>query len=202
MRCYLVRHAVTGETGARLSGRAAGIALSGEGRAMAGRLADHLAPVRLAAIYTSPIQRCRETAAFLAAPHGLDPVRDPRFTEVDYGAWTGRPLKSLYRLKAWQRLMAAPSRFAFPDGETLREAQQRAVDGVEEVAARHRNQAAAVVAHSDVIRVVLAHYLGMPLDALHRLDVAPASVSALDLGADGSVRVPIVNYVPDPREWR
>lgn len=202
MRCYLIRHAVTGETGARLSGRKSGIALSGEGRVMAERLAEHLGPLRLTAVYTSPIQRCRETAAFVAARHALEPIRDARFTEVDYGAWTGRSLKSLHRLKAWQRLMAVPSRFAFPEGETLREAQRRSVEAVEDLAVRHPRQAVAVVAHSDVIRLVLTHYLGMPLDAFHRLDVAPASVSVVDLSPGGAIGVPIVNHVADPGAWR
>lgn len=193
MRCYLVRHAVTAETGLRLSGRIEGIALSDEGRAMAEAVASELSGVRLAAVYTSPIQRCRETASIVAAAHGLEWRSDDRLTEVDFGTWSGRTLKSLHRLAAWRRLLAFPSRFAFPDGESLRTAQQRSIDAIEELAGRHRREAIAVVAHSDVIRLTIAHYLAMPLDALHRLEIAPASVSVLDLAAEGPPRIPIVN---------
>lgn len=194
MRVILVRHAVTGETGSSLTGRLAGVALSADGIAMAEELAASLSGLALKAIYSSPIQRCRETAAILAREHRL-PVRTrSAFVEADYGAWSGRSLKSLYRLKAWGMLMSAPSRFRFPDGETLAEVQARAVAGVETLAAAHSpGDVVVVCSHNDVIRVVLAHYLGVPLDLVHRLDARPASVSIIDLAKNGRVAVPVVN---------
>ena len=114
--------------------------------------------------------------------------------EADYGTWSGRSLKSLYRLKAWQQLMAEPTRFRFPEGETLFEVQHRAVQGVQRLVDEHRERdMIAICSHSDVIRVTLAHYLGMPLDLIHRLDVRPASVSIIDVHAGGRVAVPVIN---------
>lgn len=193
MRLYLIRHAVTAETGVTLSGRQSGIPLSSAGIAMAERAAAQLAGVQMRAVYTSPILRCRQTARAFGAVWDRAPTVDRGLIEADYGAWTGRSLKSLYRLKSWQRLMQSASRFRFPEGETLEEVQRRAVATVEAMAQDHRSDAVAAVSHADVIRVILAHYLGMPLDLVHRLAVGPASVSVVDLHASGVVAVPTIN---------
>ncbi len=89
--------------------------------------------------------------------------------------------------------MVAPSRVRFPGGESLVEVQARAVGACEELGTRHDGHPVAVVTHADVIRLLLAHYLGVPLDLYHRVSVAPASVSVVDLPAKGPPRVPIVN---------
>lgn len=194
MEILLLRHAVTAETGRTLSGRLPDIHLSVDGVVMAEELRDSLAGRRIAAVYSSPIERCRETAAIVARPHDTRVRIRKGLVEADYGAWSGRPLASLRRLKAWQRLMAEPVRFRFPDGESLREVQARAVGVIEEIVAAHRrNDLVALCSHADVIRVVLAHHLGMPLDLVHRLDVRPASISVLQLDRDGRVGVPIIN---------
>ncbi len=193
MRLYLIRHAVTAETGVTLSGRQSGIPLSAAGVTMAERVAGELGDLPPRAVYTSPILRCRQTARPIGAAWDMVPMIDRGLIEADYGTWTGRSLKSLYRLKAWQRLMASASRFRFPQGETLEEVQRRSVASVEAMADRHGSDAVAAVSHADVIRVVLAHYLGMPLDLVHRLSVGPASISVVELYRSGSVAVPIVN---------
>ena len=202
MRLYLIRHAVTPETGKRLSSLDPDISLSVAGQAMAKDLGTHLSPIQLDAIYSSPVQRCRETASAVATGRGLRVRIDKAFTEADFGTWLGRPLRSLYKLKAWQELMTSASRFRFPDGETLEEVQRRSVAGVEQLADKHKDSTIALATHADVIRVVLAHYLGMPLDLVHRLDAGAASVSVVDLHPSGPVQVPIINHVVDAGRWR
>jgi probable phosphoglycerate mutase len=113
--------------------------------------------------------------------------------EADYGRWSGRTLSSLRRLKAWNRLMMSASRFRFPEGETLEEVQRRGVRAVEGLVAHHPKKTVVAVSHADVIRCVLAHYLGVPLDLVHRLHVAPASVSVVLLHGDAPPVVPTVN---------
>jgi probable phosphoglycerate mutase len=201
MRLYLIRHAVTAETGKRLSSADPAIPLSPEGTAMAKELAQQLSQLELAAVYSSPTTRCRQTVAPLAASHGLRVRTVKDLEEADYGTWLGRPLRSAYRLKAWSRLMASPARFRFPEGETLREVQARAVAAVERLALQHKNEAIAAGSHADVIRVVLANYLGSPLDLIHRINVAPASVSIVDLHESGHVAVPVVNQAVYPGRW-
>jgi len=196
MRFYLLRHAVTAETGITLSGRLPGIPLSADGRHMAEFAADMLAALRPAMLVSSPVDRCKETAGIVGGQWGLKPHLDRAFIEADYGSWSGRKLAALYRLKAWSHLMASAARFRFPDGETLEEVQRRAVAGIERLAATHRKDATIViVSHADVIRSLVAHYLGMPLDLIHRLNVRPTSISVVELNGDGPPRVPIVNHV-------
>jgi broad specificity phosphatase PhoE len=161
---------------------------------MAARAAQEMADVRPAAVVTSPIQRCRETADILAEQWNVTPVVDRAFIEADYGSWSGRKLTALYRLKAWGSLMSAASRFRFPDGESLEDVQRRAIGAIERLSEGHRaNAAVVVVSHADVIRSVLAHYLGMPLDLIHRLHVGPASASLVMLPKAGPPAVPVVN---------
>jgi probable phosphoglycerate mutase len=193
MRLILIRHAVTAETGTVLSGRTPGIPLSEEGRAMAETLAAGLGRLRPAAVVTSPIERCKETAVIVAGRLGQRVRTQRAFIEADYGAWTGRSLRSLRKLKAWNRLMVSAGRFRFPEGETLHEVQQRAVAAVERLAADHPRGTVIVVSHADVIRCVLAHYLGMGIDLIHRLHVAPASASVVVLGPEAPPMVPAVN---------
>jgi probable phosphoglycerate mutase len=189
----LVRHALTAATGSRLSGRTPGLHLSDAGRAQAEDLAQRLAPVALAAAYSSPLERCVETARISLRGRDLDIGELPGLLEVEYGRWTGRPLASLYRTALWKRLMSSPSSIRFPGGETLPEVQQRCVEAIDEVAARHPKDTVAVFAHADVLRLALAHYSGVHIDLFQRLIVSPASVSAVLLGD----RVPRIVRVND-----
>jgi probable phosphoglycerate mutase len=179
----LIRHAVTDATGRRLSGNTPGIHLSDEGRAQSARLVERLAPVPLAAIYASPLERCMETAQVVAAARdGLEvrPVRD--LEEVGYGRWTGRPLTALARTALWKQVQSSPSSIRFPDGETLTEVQRRGVAALDAIAAHHPRSIAGVVTHADVIRLAVAHYAGVHIDLFQRFIVSPTSVSAILLG--------------------
>ncbi len=202
MRLHLIRHSLTPETGKRLSSLDPDISLSPQGLSIASGLAEYLSSVPLAAIYTSPHQRCRETAVAIARGRRIRPRVDKAFIEADYGKWLGRPLKSLFPLKAWQELMANASRFRFPDGETPQEVQVRAVAGVEALAIKHSDESIAVSSHGDVIKVIVAHYLGVPLDLSHRLDPVPASVSIVDIPKKGQPRMSVFNAVPDAGRLR
>lgn len=184
----LVRHALTPVTGRLLAGTAEGIPLSGEGREQARELAERLAPVRLAAIYSSPLERCVETAQSIANGRRVKIRFAPELREVDYGRWTGRPLAQLARTRLWREVHHMPSSVRFPGGETLREVQERGVRALDAIAARHHRGPVAVVTHGDVIRLVLAHYAGIHIDLFQRLVIHPASVSAVAL-RDGTPHI-------------
>jgi probable phosphoglycerate mutase len=185
MLLFLVRHALTPQTGDRLSGWTPGISLSDEGRAQVAALVERMKPVSLDAVYSSPIDRCVETARPIASSKGLRiRVRDA-LGEVRYGDWEGKRLRTLAKTKLWRQVMARPSEVRFPNGETIRETQFRAVSALEGLRDSHAKDAIAVVTHADVIRVVLAHYAGVHLDLYQRLVVAPASVTVLWIGGGG-----------------
>jgi probable phosphoglycerate mutase len=159
--------------------------LNARGRTAAADLAANLASLELAAVYTSPIQRCRETASILAGPHGIRPRTRKGIIEVDYGDWTGRGLKSLYRLKAWRSLMADPVGFRFPNGETLDEVRRRSLRSIEMLAARHGEETVMAVSHGDVIRSIVAHSLTGSVERIHRLHVAPLGVTVVSMAREG-----------------
>ena len=201
-RLLLIRHAPTPETGKKLTGRLPGVGLGDDGRARAQHTADHLANLDIAAVYSSPIERTWETAEIVAAPHGLEPIEEPGVVEIDYGSWSGRTLKSLYKLKTWRVVQLTPSRMTFPEGENIAVAQHRAVVTCERLADAHRNETIAVVSHSDVIKSIVSHYIGQPLDHFQRIAVSPASVTVIDLPRGGIPVVVGVNTTGAEGSWR
>ena len=178
----LLRHAVTEQTGARLSGWTPGLHLSEEGRKQAKELAERLAPVPLDAIYASPLERCQETAAAVAEARGLELGTLEELGEVRYGDWTGRELKALTKEPLWRTVQATPSAARFPGGESIFEMQARAVLAIERLREAHPKQIVAVCSHADVIKALTCHYLGMHLDLFQRVVVSPASLTAIAFG--------------------
>ncbi len=181
-RLLLLRHASTEHTGKRLSGWTPGLHLSEQGIREARALADRLAPVEIHAVYSSPLERCLETAAAFAEPRGLKIETVEDVGEVRYGDWTGRELAQLAKEELWRVVQLHPSGARFPDGESLLEMQTRAVLACERLRAAHPEQTIAVFSHADVIKAVTAHYLGLHLDLFQRLVVGPASVTAIGFG--------------------
>lgn len=181
---FLIRHATTAATGKRLGGRTTA-SLDEGGRGQAERAGQRLADVPFKSIYTSPLPRTSETAAAVAAPHGLEPIPVEGLLEVEYGTWTDRPLKSVARTKVWPVVQQRPSLVTFPEGESIRAMQLRAVGALEELVAAHPKDVIAAVSHADVIKAVVAFYLGLPLDLFQRLVVAPTSATVLQLSVGG-----------------
>lgn len=181
----LVRHATTGTTGELLPGRARGLHLSPSGRAEAEAAAARISQVpELSCVYSSPMERAKETAEPIAAAADL-PVREhPGLNECDFGDWTGRKLDELRRLPAWKRVQFHPSGFRFPGGESFAEMQVRVSAAVEELAGAHCGEVIVAVSHADPIKAAAANAAGMHLDCFQRLIVAPASVTALAYGGD------------------
>jgi len=181
----LVRHADNDWASAgRLAGWTPGVHLNAHGRLQAQTLAERLAVMQIAAVYSSPLERTIETAEAIAARlPGVAVQSLAGVGEVRFGQWEGKPLSRLRRHPLWQDVQTHPSRITFPGGETFRQAQARAVDALESLAVRHPRQRIAVVSHSDVIKLTLAHFLGMHLDLFQRIEISPASLSVVYLAA-------------------
>jgi probable phosphomutase (TIGR03848 family) len=205
---FLIRHGLTAVTGKTLYGRTPGVPLDERGRAQAEALAERFAPIRLTAVYSSPLDRCVETVAPLAARQRLDVVTRDGLIEMDVGAWTGRSLAQVRRTRLWKELIHRPSHFRFPDGESFADAQARAIAEIDAIAARHPRGRVAVASHGDIIRMLVAHLGGAHLDLFQRTMADPASVSAVSLG-DAGPHVLMVNdtgsldrFAPPPRSER
>lgn len=196
----LVRHGrSTANVAGVLAGRSEGVGLDDTGASQAAALVDRFDGVRIAAVVSSPMQRCRETITPLAQAHGLQVVLADGLIEVDYGTWTGRPLADLGGEPLWKTVQQHPSAAVFPHGEALAAMASRAVATVREQLAAHRKSpdrgaegdAADTVtdddpdgvivlcSHGDVIKAILADALGNHLDLFQRISVAPASISVV-----------------------
>ncbi len=179
----------------RLAGRLPGVHLNARGQAQAAALAAALKDVRLAAVYSSPLERAVETAQPLAAARELNVVRRKGLLESDLGEWEGKLLKTLRRDKRWAVLQSKPSLFRFPGGEGMLEQQARLVNEIESLCAMHKpKDIIACVLHADPIKLIIAHYAGMPLDQFQRLNISTASVSTLHIH-NGHAMLERLNWV-------
>jgi probable phosphoglycerate mutase len=207
----LIRHATNDfvKTG-RLPGHSPNIHLNEEGRAQAEALGKLLSHRKIHAVYASHLERAIETAFRVAAPHGLPIGIRPGMADIDNGDYTGKEIKTLSEDDAtkelWKVVVETPSQARFPNGEGMLDMQQRVVSTLEGILSAHPDlefeepakegepdskpskrkepQTIAVVAHADVIKAALAHYLGMPFDHFQRLGTSPASISTVALHTD------------------
>jgi probable phosphoglycerate mutase len=180
----LIRHAVNDfvKTG-KLAGWTPEVHLNDEGRAQAEALGKRLADTPIKQLYASPLERTVETAEAIRQHHPrLQLQITHELGEVRYGDWEGKSISALQSRKMWHVVQEYPSRAYFPNGETMRGVQTRAVNAIEDLAAKHPRELVAVVSHADLIKMVLAHYLGMHLDNFQRIVVSPASINSLLLG--------------------
>lgn len=175
----LIRHGLAEYKAGHLYGWTPGVKLSAEGREQAKHLAQRLDDVRYIAAYTSPLERCLETAEIATQGRRIDVQVVEGLGEVKYGKWQGRSYKSLMKTPLWRTVQRMPSQARFPDGESLLELQRRGVDAVEAIRKRHRRSTVLAFSHADMIKAIVAHYLGLHLDLFQRIHVEPASVTAI-----------------------
>ena len=182
----LVRHGQTSTTGITLPGRAPGLHLADAGREEATDVAGRIARLpRVAAVYSSPLERAQETATLIAAACGLAVTVEPGLLECDFGDWTGLALKDLRRRAEWKVVQRYPSGFRFPGGESFTEVQARMTGTLGRLVAAHPGHTLVAVSHADPIKVAVAHALGTHLDLFQRIAVFPASVTAIAYGPAG-----------------
>jgi probable phosphoglycerate mutase len=182
-RILLVRHGINDYVAAhRLAGRTPDVHLNDEGIAQAAALAERLAALPIAAMYSSPLERACETAAPAAARLGLVVRVLEGVKETDCGAWTGQLLDELSKDDLWRQVQGCPSLFRFPGGESFPEIQARMVAALDLVRQAHPGQTVAIFSHADPIKLAVAFCLGMPLDLFQRIEVAPASITELAIG--------------------
>jgi len=184
----LVRHGQTPTTGATLPGRAAGLHLADTGREQADAAAARIAGLKqVDAVYASPLERTRETAAPIAKARKLRVKAEKGLLECDFGEWTGAELKDLRKLPEWKTVQSFPSGFRFPGGESFTEMQSRMVDTVDRLVRRHAGGVVVAVSHADPIKALAAHAMGTHLDLFQRLVVSPCSVTAIAYSTTGPI---------------
>jgi len=179
-RVLLVRHGQTNTTGTVLPGRAPGLHLSDTGRAQAQQAAELIADgTTVDAVYTSSLERARQTAAPIAAATGHKAKVDRGLIECDFGEWTGEALAALMKKPEWATVQRTPSSFRFPGGESFVEMQSRIVSAIERLRTAHPGGTIVCVSHADPIKAAIAHAVGTHLDLFQRIVISPASISVL-----------------------
>jgi probable phosphomutase (TIGR03848 family) len=196
----LVRHGTTPTTGRVLPGRAAGLHLAEVGRQQAQTVAERLrswstarpagsngkdARPGIDAVYASPLERTRETAAPIARELGLKAQIRRGLIECDFGDWTGAELKDLMKRPEWTTVQRYPSGFRFPGGESFTAMQARMVDTIADLCRSHPGRAVVAVSHADPIKAAVADALGSHLDLFQRIVISPCSVTAIAYGPVG-----------------
>jgi probable phosphoglycerate mutase len=191
IRILLIRHGSTDFLGKMLYGRMPGILLNSEGLRQAERLAEVLnSRYKIAEVLSSPLDRARQTAQPIATSCGLAVDIDEEITEIDIGQWMGKSFEELNQLADWKAYNRHRSIMQAPGGESMMHVQARAWRALDRLAQRHsalQGSTAAVITHGDVIRCILLLLLGMSIDHIGRIEIAPASVSEIVLGRDGPV---------------
>jgi len=191
-----VRHGQTPTTGVELYGRKPGVHLSELGLSQAESVAERISEMNqrgIAAIYSSPLVRTRETATPISNALGI-PIKQSRgLIELDVGDWTGRKLNQLRKLKAWSTVQKYPSGFRFPNGESFVEMQTRISQTVDGFVSDHPGATVVAVSHADPIRALIAHAMGTHLDLFQRIVVSPCSVTAILYTPNGPVVLAVNN---------
>ncbi|MFN5841269.1 MAG: MSMEG_4193 family putative phosphomutase [Acidimicrobiaceae bacterium] len=184
----LVRHGQTPTTGKILPGRAAGLHLADAGVQKAHRVAERIAELpRIDAIYASPLERARETAAPIAKALKQRVKIDKGLLECDFGDWTGAELGKLMKKPEWSTVQKAPSTFRFPNGESFTEMQTRMVTALDRIRAAHPGGTVVCVSHADPIKAAVAHAMGTHLDLFQRIVIGTCSVSAVAYSPHGPI---------------
>jgi probable phosphoglycerate mutase len=184
----LVRHGQTPTTGKILPGRAAGLHLADAGVQQAHRVAERIAELpRIDAIYASPLERARETAAPIAKALKQRVKIDKGLLECDFGDWTGAELGKLMKKPEWSAVQKAPSTFRFPNGESFTEMQTRMVTALDRIRAAHPGGTVVCVSHADPIKAAVAHAMGTHLDLFQRIVIGTCSVSAVAYSPHGPI---------------
>ena len=201
---FLVRHGqTTFNVEGRLPGQMEGVALTDEGRRQAYRAAVSLSGVPLSAVVSSPLERALDTAKAIAKGGGLDVHLEPDLMDTDVGRWTGMKIDDVKKSDpAWAAFIEHPDQP--PEGvESLAQVQARAVAVVERILANPAlGTCVAVVAHADIVKVILAHYMRIHLDTtLRHMYIGNASISALAFHDDEKAPTTLaINWSPAP-EW-
>jgi len=156
------------------------------------RLADRLSGITFQAIYSSPLERARETAETIARAAKLEVQQSRAFNEVDFGEWTGKSFDVLDRDETWRRFNTNRSTTRIPGGESFVDVQARAVAEIDRLSFQHADARVAIVSHADVIKAAIGYFAATPIDLLQRIEISPCSVSVVAVDKD-SVRLLTVN---------
>ncbi len=189
---FVVRHGHTDWIDKGIPGWTPGVHLNGQGRMEAHRLAGRFAADSISAIFSSPLERTRETADHLASRLSLEVSLRDDLGEVHCGQWTGLRFSELSDDDIADLFNSFRTGKRIPGGESITDVRERMARCFEEIRGQYPDKRVIVVSHGDPIKAVVAHYAGMPTECYHRLEISPCSVTVLEAGGNGA-RIVSVN---------
>ncbi len=186
LRLLLLRHAETDWNRERRYQGWTDTPLSAAGLGQAEAAARLLAGSRLGAVWASPLRRARDTAAAIAAPHGLEVQTDPAFREMGFGPWEGLTVSEASarfpdEYRAW---IETPHLASWLGAETLAQVRERVLGGLGELRAAYAGQTVCLVAHGISSRVLILEALGLGLDRVWSLQLSSTGISELEFRDD------------------
>jgi broad specificity phosphatase PhoE len=194
---YLVRHAAHDRIGAFLAGRLSDVSLGVDGRTQAQRLGARMARLKVGSIFSSPRKRAQETAAAIASASQIDVVTShSALDEIDFGQWAGRSFQDLDADEHWRRWNGVRRITRCPEGEAMIDVQQRVVNFILDLAQEQSRSPILLVSHADIIKTAVSHCLGLSADAWPLFEIAPASISAIEIDA-WNMRLVLLNEPGD-----
>jgi probable phosphomutase (TIGR03848 family) len=162
-----------------LTGQLPGVGLSPHGVEQAAQLVDRIGKGVVDFVHISPIERCQLTIDPWLNSKNSQTISsleiDDGFSEINFGEWSGKKLSTLRRNPLWKSVQENPSQVTFPGGESFKKAQKRAVQSFDLIRGRRGEKVHLIVSHSDTIKLVVSHLLGMKLDQFQSLEISPAS---------------------------
>ena len=199
MKIFLIRHGETDWNRERKVMGIGDIPLNDNGREMVSYLGEILAHEGIGVIYSSTVARAMQSAEILAEMWGVEIVEEPGFNECRFENWVGMSFDELRDSEDFEKYFLKPTESKFSTSETIYDIQRRAVVAIERIISERRAENVAVVTHSDIIKPLLVHFLGMKLDDMHRFFIANASVTLIDMSGR-FLRIPYINSAP--WKWR
>ncbi len=197
-RIFFVRHGVTDKTGTVLYGRTKGISLNEEGRNQAELMGQYFEPIKIDAVFSSPLERALETAEIITHDRGLDINVNEGLSDTDVGSWTNMKMAECNELEQWKNVQATPSQFKFPQGESFVDVFDRMSEAVRFITTNYIGKNIVVTSHRDPIIILLASYLGVHMDSFQRIPCKPASLTEVAF-INGIGTVESVNVLPAKR---
>ncbi len=192
----LIRHGENDWVGKRLAGRTPQVHLNATGKKQAEAISELLSQLPFNAIYSSPLERAMETAQPLAETLSLPINIQNGLQEIDFGDWQGKTIKQLQRLKLWKTVQSNPEAMTFPGGESFIQAQNRLSTCLMQLNEQHtETDLIACFSHSNSIRLLVAHFLNMPLNAFQRISIDTTSISTIMI-SESQIHVPTINLIP------
>lgn len=179
-KLFLIRHGITEQNEQRRYCGVTDVCLSSHGLRQVKLLDRSLSQEKITSIYTSPLNRCMETAGTIAESHSIKARSLQDLSEIDFGQWEGLTFDEIQTQYPEQirRWFESPDTFVFPDGESVKGFRNRVLNSLNGILEEDGNMV--IVGHGGSLRFIICHLCDLGMNCLHSFELEPASVTVLE----------------------